>query len=142
MNLLPLKKTNSISWTAGVHKRHSKVCGQGLNHNESYLAGSIRLQSLADTGGSNRPTFTAMQDDQIQHQLEIHQGSQDGPVLVDFLESGMLPLFIPYLRLNDRIRCIQHRLGSMTRGNLNRRDVLKEGIIKPHQLPGAASSVS
>ena len=29
----------------------------------------------------------------------------------------------------------------MPKGSLNRRDVVKEGVIEPHQLPGAASSL-
>ena len=132
--------------TAGVHKRHSKICGEGLSLNKSYLAGSTPLQSPAvhdKLSGPNRPTLYN-QDDQIQCKIESHRGSQDGLVLVDFLESGchdgVSPL-APYPRLNDRIRCIQHRLGSMPRGNSNRRDVVKEGVIEPHQLPGAASSL-
>ena len=59
--------------TAGVHKRHSKVCGEGLSLNESYLAGSTPLHSPAahdKLSGPNRPTL--YNQDVIQCQIESH----------------------------------------------------------------------
>ena len=143
----PTECSDHFGSAVGVHTGFSKVRGESLGLSKSYLASPTPLQSPAEDdkfSSSNRPTLRK-QDDQIQHQLAAHRGSQDGLVMVGFLglkcHDGVSP-DTTYPRLNDRVRCIHHGLRSMPRGSPNRRDVVKEGGFEPHQLPGAAGSFS
>ena len=119
--------------TVVVNKRHSKVHGEGLSLSKSNLAGSTPSQNLTvcdELIGSNR-LIPCNQDSQVQCQSESYQGNQDGSVLADLPESRLhdgVP-YCPYPRYNHQVRFIQHRLGNMSRGNLNRKDVVKERVF-------------
>ena len=136
---------NPSAATAGLDKRHSQVCGESLSFNESNLAGSPPLQSLTvhDELGSFIRSSPHDEDDQVQRQTESYRGSQSRSVLVDFpgstLHDGVLPI-TSGPSYDHSVRRIQHRLGCMSRGSPDRRNVVKGRIFEPHQLSGTASS--
>ena len=61
---------NPFAATAGLGKRHSQVCGEGLSFSKSNLAGSSPLQSITvhDELGSPIRSSPHNQEDQVQHQ--------------------------------------------------------------------------
>ena len=68
--------------------------------------------------------------------------SSEGSELVDLLRQhrDRVPFASPDAPIDNRIRCIQYRLGCMSRGSVYRRCGVHIGSNISYQLPGTASS--
>ena len=131
----PSPPATSLSLSEGP----GKVCGEGDSYNEGYLASPAALQSPSENDQLGSPVrlTSASQGEQIQHHSAVNRGLQEGIILVDF--PGSEPHHdssspTPYPGYDHRVRCIQHGLGSPTRGNPDRWCVVEGRSIEPHKL--------
>ena len=129
-----------------VSKGTGKVPGKGINGSKSSVASSPSLQGTPGNGKCSfaREPNPTRPDTKVQCAGTTNQRSKRGFDLVDLSRqhSNRIPHVPSYSTVDDRIRCIQHRLGSSSRGPDHRGSVVEGGSNTPYQLPGTPSSLS
>ena len=117
-----------------------------INGSKSSVASSPSLQGTPGNGKCSfaREPNPTRPDTKVQCAGTTNQRSKRGFDLVDLSRqhSNRIPHVPSYSTVDDRIRCIQHRLGSSSRGPDHRGSVVEGGSNTPYQLPGTPSSLS
>ena len=90
-----------------------------------------------------REPITARLDTKVQCASRIDQRGNGGSKLVGLLRQhhDRIPFASPDTSIDDRIRCIQHRLGRSSGGSVYGRCMVHRGGNAPYKLPGTASSL-
>ena len=141
----PARCLNPHTTPICLNKRPGQVSGEGISLGKGHLVSPLVLQ-----GPTNYDKFCERgrplpgeQSIQVQYQPPAHYTSHEGLALVDSpgqrLPGGLNPV-TSNPRLDNRVRCFQHRLGSSSRGDSDRGPVVKDRVLKPYQPSRAASS--
>ena len=142
----PARCSKALETGDCVSKGTGKVPGKGINGSKSSVASSPSLQGTPGNGKCSfaREPNPTRPDTKVQCAGTTNQRSKRGFDLVDLSRqhSNRIPHVPSYSTVDDRIRCIQHRLGSSSRGPDHRGSVVEGGSNTPYQLPGTPSSLS
>ena len=152
---LPIRETeeNPAGCTLPLKERHGvgqglgKICGKSNGFSSGHMAGSTTLQSSAENGNLNCPTGPASGEQSFEVCLHAkpQSRSQGRPQLVGLPGQTPAPGF-PNTSTDpghdNRVRCLQHGLGSSAGRNADWGSLVNERGLKPYQLPRAVSSVS
>ena len=129
----------------GISEGASKVPGKSVSCFQSSLAGRSPLQGPPENGecSDTREPITARLDTKVQCASKIDKRGNGGSKLVGLLRQhhDRIPFPSPDTSIDDRIRCIQHRLGRSSGGSVYRRCMVHRGGNAPYKLPGTASSL-
>ena len=140
------ERPNPYAPTVGGSKGHSKVCGNASASVRAIWQALLHYGTLQYMMNSVAPTDQSLVTRMTKFSVNLNLtegGKMDLSWWISLklgLHDGVTPC-VPYPRYKHRVRCIQHRLGSTSRGSPNRRDVVKERVSEPHQLSGAVSSL-
>ena len=129
----------------GISEGASKVPGKSVSCFQNSLVGPSPLQGPPENGecSDTRKPITARLDTKVQCVSRIDQRGDEGSKLVGLLRQhhDKIPFASLDTSIDDRIRCIQHRLGRMSGGSVYRRCMVHRGGNAPYKLPGTASSL-
>ena len=122
----------------GVSEGASKVPGKRVSCFQRSLAGPSPLQGPPENGewSDTRKPITARLDTKVQCASRIDQRGDGGSKLVGLLRQhhGRIPFAFPDTSIDNRIRCIQHRLGHTSGGSIYRQCMVHTHLINYLEL--------
>ena len=122
----------------GISEGASKVPGKSVSCFKSNLAGPSPLQGPPENGecSDTRKPITARLDTKVQCASRIDQRGNGGSKLVGLFRQhhDRIPFASPDTSIDDRIRCIQHRLGRTSVGSVYRQCMVHRGGNTPYKL--------
>ena len=135
--------------TEGIGERSSEVRGEDLSCYTGHMASSSAFQSTAISNefGVSREPFCGYRRclQEVQYQSDLDQGGHERPQLVVCPRQegpNAVPSAPQDTDYDNRVGCLQHRMGSPTRQAPDGWEVVPSGNISPHQLPRTSSCLS
>ena len=130
-------------------ERLSEVCGEGLSLDTGYMASSSTFQSTAVFNQlcvSGEPSHGDGEHCQkVQHPLDLDQRGQGQPRMVVCSrqeDPNAISSPTPGTDHDNRVRCLQHGVGSSTRRAPDGWKVVSRGNLSPHNLSRTTSCLS
>ena len=130
-------------------ERPSEVCGEGLSLDTGYMASSSAFQSTAVFNQlcvSGEPSHGDREHCQkVQHPLDLDQRGQGQPRMVVCSrqeDPNAISSPTPGTNHDNRVRCLQHGVGSSTRRVPDGWKMVPRGNLSPHKLSRTTSCLS